>query len=102
MQKRTACIRTTGTLTMFNELNWILFFIETYTCMKIYMRLDGTSLDCIKSILKTNSQIHNRSTRFLNLNLHCPVYYKNTAGHTFSMSTIIRNWNELSTDVKKV
>ena len=68
----------------------------------IYKRLEGTTLDCINSILKTNSKIHNRSTRFLNLNFHCPVYYKNTAGHTFSMSTIIRNWNELSADVKRV
>ena len=29
-------IRTTGTLTMFNELNWNLFFIKAY--MKIYIR----------------------------------------------------------------
>ena len=81
MQKRMARIRTTGTLTMFNELNWILFFIETYE--NIYKRLEETTLDCINSILKTNSEIHNRSTHFVNLNFHCPVYYKNTAGRTF-------------------
>ena len=57
----------------------------------------------INSILKTNSEIHNRSTRFANLNFHCPVFKKNTAkgGRTFSVQTI-RNWNELSMDVKKV
>ena len=52
--------------------------------------------------MKTNSQLHNRSTRFLNLNFHCPVFKKNTeGGQTFSLRTI-RNWNKLSADVKKV
>ena len=67
----------------------------------IYERLEETTLDCINSILKTNSEIHNRSTHFLNLNFHCPVYYKNSPGRTVSVSTI-RNWNKLSADVKKV
>ena len=30
----------------------------------------------INSILKTNSEIYNRSTRFANLNFHCPVLKK--------------------------
>ena len=52
--------------------------------------------------MKTNSQIQNRSTRFLNLNFHCPVFKKNTeGGQTFSLR-MIRNWNKLSADVKKV
>ena len=52
--------------------------------------------------MKTNSQIHNRSTRFLNFNFHCPVFKKNTeGGQTFSLR-MIRNWNKLSADVKKV
>ena len=57
----------------------------------------------INSVLKPNSEIHNWSTRFGNLNFHCPVFKKNTAkgGRTFSVQTI-RNWNELSMDVKKV
>ena len=98
--------RTTRTLTMFNELNWILFFIEAYInrCSIAYKRLEGTTPDYINSILKTNSEIHNRSTRFANLNFHCPVHVfkKNTeGGRTFSVRTI-RNWNELTFDVKKV
>ena len=61
-------------------------------------RIEGKTLDYINSILKTNSEIHNWSTRFV----HCPVYKKNTdGGFTFSVRTI-RNWNELSMDVKKV
>ena len=109
MQKRAARIildaeRTTRTLTMFNELNWIPFFIEAYIsrCSIAFKRIEGTTPDYINTISKTNSEIHNRSTRFANLNFHCPVFKKNTeGGQAFSVRTI-RNWNELSTDVKKV
>ena len=83
MQKRAARIipdaeRTTRTLTMFNELNRMLFFIEAYInrCSIAFWRLEGTTPDYINSILKTNSEIHNRSTRFANLNFHCPVFKK--------------------------
>ena len=96
--------RATHTSTMFNELNCIPFFIETYIsrCSIAFKRIEGTTPDYINSILKTNSEIHNRSTRFANLNFHCPVFKKNTeGGQTFSVWTI-RNWNELSMDVKKV
>ena len=96
--------RTTRTLTLFNELNWILFSIEAYInrCSIAFKRLEGTTPDYMNSILKTNSEIHNRTTRFANLNFHCPVFKKNTeGGRTFSVRTI-RNWNELSFDVKKV
>ena len=56
----------------------------------------------MNTILKTISEIHNRSTRFANLNFHCPVFKKNTeGGRTFIVRTI-RNWNELFMDVKKV
>ena len=89
---------------IFNELNWIPFFIEAYInrCSIAFKRLEGTTPNYINSILKTNSEIHNRSTRFANLNVHCPIFKKNTEGRrTFSVRTI-RNWNELSLDEKKV
>ena len=109
MQKRAARIildaeRTTRTLTMFNELSWIPFFIKAHIsrCSIAFKRIEGTTPDYINSLLKTNSEIHNQSTRFANLNFHCPVFKKNTErGRTFSVRTI-RNWNELSMDVKKV
>ena len=50
MQKRAARIildaeRTTRTLTMFNELNWIPFFIEAYRrCSMAFKRIEGTAL----------------------------------------------------------
>ena len=103
MQKRAAsnildAKRRTRTLTMFNELNWIPFFIEAYIsrCSMAFKRIEGTTPDYI------NSEIHNRSTRFANWNFHCPVFNKNTeGGRTFSVRST-RNWNELSIDVKKV
>ena len=59
MQKRPACIildaeRTTRTLTMFNELTWIPFFIEAYInrCSIAFKKLGGTTPDYINSILK--------------------------------------------------
>ena len=80
------------------------FFIEAYIsrCSIAFKRIEGTTPDYINSILKTNSEIHDRSTRFANLKLNFPVFKKNTeGGRTFSVRTI-RNWNELSMDVKKV
>ena len=71
-------------------------------CSIAFKRIEGTTPDYINSILKTNSEIHNRSTRFANLNFHCPVFKKNPeGGRTFSVQTI-RNWNELFMAVKKV
>ena len=65
-------------------------------------RIEGTTPDYITSTLKTNSEIHNRSTCFANLNFHCAVFKKNTeGGRIFSVRTI-KNWNELSMNVKKV
>ena len=80
------------------------FFIEAYIsrCSIASKGIEGTTPDYINYILKTNSEIHNRSTRFANLNFHCPVFKKNTeGGRTFSVRTI-GNWNKMSMDVKKV
>ena len=71
------------------------FFIEAYIsrCSIASKGIEGTTPDYINYILKTNSEIHNRSTRFANLNFHCPVFKKNTeGGRTFSVRTI-GNWN---------
>ena len=71
-------------------------------CSIPYKRREVTTPDYINSIFKTNSEIHHRSTRFLNLNFHCPIFKKNTeGGQTFNVR-MIRNWNKLSPDVKKV
>ena len=57
MQKRAARIildaKRTRTLTMFNALNWISFFIEAYItrCSIAFKRIEGTTPDYINSIL---------------------------------------------------
>lgn len=38
-----------------------------------YKGLEDTTPDYINSITKTNSEFHNRSTRFSKLNFYCPV-----------------------------
>ena len=47
LQKRAVRIRMTDMLTMFNELNWIPFLIETYMNRRPihYKRLEGTTPD---------------------------------------------------------
>ena len=66
------------------------------------MRQEGTTPDYSNSILETNSEIHNTSIRFSNLNFHRPIFNKNTVGdRTFSVSRIL-NWNEVSADAKNV
>ena len=62
MRKRAARIildaeRTTRTLTMFNELNWIPFFIEAYISRGFiaFKRIEGTTPDYINTILKDKS-----------------------------------------------
>ena len=114
MQKKAAHIildaefTTTCTLTVFNELNCIPFFIKRHNyinrCSIPYERLESiTQHIYIISTLKANSEIRNRSSCFSNLIfINCPVFKKNTeGGQTFSMR-MIRNWNKLSADIKEV
>ena len=96
MQKRAARIlldaeRTTRTITLFNALNWVPFYTESYInrCSIAYKRLGGLTPDYINTILKTNSDIHTKSTRFSKLNFQCPLYKKSTeGGRTFSVQTV--------------
>ena len=51
--------------------------------------------------INPNSEIRN-TIPFLDLNFNCPILKKKTKeGWTFTVRTI-RNWNELSADLKKV
>ena len=52
-------------------MNWIPIVMVAYIsrCPKADKRLEGRTPDCINSILKTTSQIHNISICFSNLNL---------------------------------
>ena len=60
---------------LFNSLNWIPFYLESYAfrCSLLPKGILGKTPVSPKQILKLNSDTHNRSTRFSNLNFNCPV-----------------------------
>ena len=54
-------------------------------------------------MLKLNSDTHNRSTRFSNLNFNCPRYKNETegGGRTFTVRSI-KEWNNQDKDLKEL
>ena len=81
LQKRAARIildakRTTPSVGLLNPLKWIPFYAESYVnrCILAYKRLNGNTPEYINDLLIRNSDTHNRSTLFCNLNLSCPGY----------------------------
>lgn len=109
MQKRAARIilgaeYMTRTVTMFNKLNWIPYYNEAYInrCGIAFKRInDNTQPNYIIEILRTNSDVHTRSTRYCNLNFICPHYNKaSDGGRTFGVRTI-KSWNNLDMMYKK-
>ena len=81
LQKRAARIildakRTTPSVGLLNPLKWIPFYAESYVnrCTIAYKRLNGNTPEYINDLLIRNSDTHNRSTHFCNLNLSCPGY----------------------------
>ena len=68
--------RTTPSVGLLNPLKWIPFYAESYVnrCTLAYKRLNGNTPEYINDLLIRNSDTHNRSTRFCNLNLSCPGY----------------------------
>ena len=81
LQKRAARIildakRTTPSVGLLNPLKWIPFYAESYVnrCTLVYKRLNGNTPEYINDLLIRNSDTHNRSTLFCNLNLSCPEY----------------------------
>ena len=93
LQKRAARIildakRTTPSVGLFNSLNWIPFYAESYVnrCTLTYKRLNGNTTEYINDLLIRNSETLNRSTRFCNLNLSCPRYQRSKeGGRTFAV-----------------
>ena len=53
-------------ITFFNELAWVPFYTEPYVkrCALACKRLDETLPSYLNDFLKTNSDVHSRSTRF--------------------------------------
>ena len=85
-------------------LNWIPFYHESYAirCSLLLKRILGMTPVYLKQMLKLNSDTHNRSTRFSNLNFNCPRYKNETeGGRTFTVRSI-KEWNNLDKDLKEL
>ena len=51
----------------------------------------------LNSLLVRNSEIHNRATRYSNINLICPKYKRETeGGRTFT----IKDWNCMNANIR--
>ena len=77
-------------------MNCIPIFIEPYISrFSVDQKSqEGTTPDYSNFMLPTNSEIHNISIRFSNLNFHCPIFNKNTVGdRTFSVKRILIGTN---------
>lgn len=86
----------------FSKLGWLPFFdeIKLNKCTMIFKSLKGDVPIYIRDLLKTNSSVHNRSTRHGNLNLVCPKYLRNNdGGKAFSVDAV-KLWNSLPHDIK--
>lgn len=108
LQKRTARVilnaepRTSSVL-LFNKLQWIPFYEEAKVakCSIVYKRIQNSVPTYLMNSLKRNCEIHNRNTRYSNLNFICPKYKRmNAGGRTFNV-TAVQLWNSLSLHLKK-
>ena len=101
LQKRAARIildaeRTAPSVDLFNTLKWVLFYAESYVnrCALTYKRLNGNTPEYINDLLIRNSDTHNRSTRFCNINLMCPRFKRSTErGRAFAVRAT-KEWNK--------
>ena len=90
----------TSSVNLFNSLGWISFKEEALInlCAVVLKRLNGNTSKYLDILLKRNSDVHDRNTRFSNVNLVSPLFKKSTeGGRNFTVRTI-RDWNNL--DIK--
>ena len=108
LQKRAAGIildaeRTAPSVGLFTTLKWVPFYAESYVnrCSLTCKRLNSNTPEYINDLLIRNSDIHNRSTRFCNINLRCPRFKRSTEGGRKFAVRATKEWNKLSVDLKQ-
>ena len=108
IQKRAARIildaeRTAPSVGLFNTLKWVPFYAESYVnrCALTYKRLNGNIPEYVNYLLIRNSDTHNRSTCFCNINLMCPRFKRSTEGGRAFAVRVTKEWNKLSVDIKQ-
>ena len=82
---------------MFKQLDWIPYYdeVKIFKAAIAYKRINSESPGYLTNMLKLNSIVNNRVTRYSNLNSLCPKYKRETeGGRTFTVTTIIQ-WNQL-------
>ena len=110
LQKRAARIildadRTTPSITLFNTLNWLPFTRQSQIKRNtlVYKRIN-TSVNTpnyIDRLLLRNSDIHQRETRYSNMNLMCPSFTRKTeGGRTFTVRSSVEG-NNIDMDIRK-
>ena len=88
---------------LFNRLKWLPFYKDALIskCIIAYKRLQGDVPVYLNDLLKLNSNIHSRKTRYCNFNLTSPRYNRETeGGRTFTVTTC-KAWNTLSLPVRQ-
>ena len=101
LQKRAARIildaeRTAPSVDLFNTLKWVPCYAESYVnrCALTYKRLNGNTPEYINDLLFRNSDTHNRSTRFRNINLMCLQFKRSTEGGRAFALRATKEWNK--------
>ena len=84
---------------LFNTLKWVPFYAESYVnrCALTYKGLNGNIPKYINDLLIRNSDTHNRSTRFCNINLMWPRFKRSTEGGRAFAVRATKEWNKLNT-----
>ena len=88
---------------LFNRLKWFPFYKDTFIskCIIAYKRSQGEVPVYLNDLLKLNSNIYSRQTRYCNFNLTSPRYNRETErGRTFTVTTC-KAWNSLSLPVRQ-
>ena len=95
--------RSSRSVTMFNSLDWLPFYIDSHInrCALVFKRTKGLLPSYLNDILKLNSDIHSRNTRFSKLNLMCPFHKKITEGGRSFIVRSIKDWNALDKSLKQ-
>ena len=88
---------------LFNRQKWLPSYKDPLIskCIICYKRLQGDVPFYRNDLLKLNSNIHSRQTRYCNFNLTSPRYNRQTeGGRTFTVTTC-KAWNSLSLPVRQ-
>ena len=90
-------------VSFFSRLKRLPFYEDALICKCIiaYKRLQGDVPVYLNSLLKFNSNIHSRQTRYCNFNLTSPRYNRGTEGGRSFTVTTCKAWNSLCLPVRQ-